>query len=178
MLKTFRVLSLLLDYPDEALLTSLEAIPGIVKAEGILSEREQVTLSDFLATVPQRDDLRGWQASYSGLFDTSTHENLYLFDFVYGESRDRGQAMVDLKESYQKTGLTLGADELPDYLPVFLEFAALQPTVNDALRLMKEVKPVLEVMQQKFEFRSHPYAPLIAICHALASREVKDDANV
>ena len=101
-----------------------------------------------------------------------------VFDFVYGESRDRGQAMVDLKESYQKTGLTLGADELPDYLPVFLEFAALQPTVTDALRLMKEVKPVLEVMQQKFEFRSHPYAPLIAICHALASREVKDDANV
>ena len=174
MLKTFQVLSRLLDYPSRDVLDALEEATRVVTEEGILMEKESGYLAQFLREVAQpyaeKDDLRSWQAQYSGLFDTSTHENLYLFDFVYGESRDRGQAMVDLKEAYTKTGLQLGNDELPDYLPVFLEFAALQPTVNDAYRLLAEVKPVLSVMEQKFQFRSHPYAPLISLIHSLSQR--------
>ena len=174
MLKTFQVLSRLLDYPSAELLESLTLGETIAREEGILNEQELGYLAQFLREVAgpfaEKGDLRSWQAQYSGLFDTSTHENLYLFDFVYGESRDRGQAMVDLKEAYTKTGLTLGNDELPDYLPVFLEFAALQPTANDAFRLLSEVKPVLSVMEQKFQFRSHPYAPLISLIHSLSQR--------
>lgn len=174
MLKTFQVLSRLLDYPSKEVMHALDEALAIVASEGILNDKESADLVRFMTDVAQpfaqKDDLRSWQAQYSGLFDTSTHENLYLFDFVYGESRDRGQAMVDLKEAYTKTGLEIGNDELPDYLPVFLEFAALQPSVNDAFRLLAEVKPVLTVMEQKFQFRSHPYAPLISLIYSLSQR--------
>ncbi len=171
MIATFRILSALLDYPDETLLENLGRISALVKEEGILNAKETALLGTFLESVPKKDDLRGWQAQYSGLFDTSTHENLYLFDFVYGESRDRGQAMVDLKDAYSKTGLVLGNDELPDYLPVFLEFAAMQPAPEDAFRLLREVEGVLSAMANKFEFRSHPYAPLIRLLHSLSARK-------
>ena len=67
------------------------------------------------------------EAAYVELFDRGRATSLHLFEHVHGDSRDRGPAMIDLQRTYEQAGLVSRRDELPDYLPVMLEFASTQP---------------------------------------------------
>ena len=124
MIQTYNILSLLLDYPTQQLWGSRGEVLPVLKAEGVLNGNMFDRVRSFLDYVTAFTDARSWQAAYSDLFDTSTKTNLYLFDMVYGTSRDRGQAMVDLKEEYLRAGLMPAEDELPDYLPMYLQYVA------------------------------------------------------
>ena len=106
MIQTYNILSLLLDYPTAELWNSRDEVLPVLTAEGVLSEKVLDGVRSFLDYVATFADARSWQAAYSDLFDTSTKTNLYLFDMVYGTSRDRGQAMVDLKEEYLRAPKT------------------------------------------------------------------------
>lgn len=121
MINTYKILSLLLSYPSEELKEFLpEAVKELI-AEGLLGEEQMTGVLEF-AEHRSRQDLMDWQAEYVQLFDTGKAASLYLFEHLKGESKDRGQAMVDLMEHYRSRGMQLSASELPDYLPVFLEF--------------------------------------------------------
>ena len=121
MIQTYNILSLLLDYPTAELWNSRDEVLPVLTAEGVLSGNMLDSVRSFLDYVTAFTEARSWQAAYSDLFDTSTKTNLYLFDMVYGTSRDRGQAMVDLKEEYLRAGLMPAENELPDYLPMYLQ---------------------------------------------------------
>ncbi|MDR5663902.1 nitrate reductase molybdenum cofactor assembly chaperone, partial [Burkholderia cenocepacia] len=101
-------------------------------------------LDRFFAYVRERD-LLTLQENYVGLFDRGRATSLYLFEHVHGESRDRGQAMVDLLQMYERHGLFLNPGELPDYLPVFLEYLSRLPA-PDACKLLAETGEILRAL--------------------------------
>lgn len=168
MIKTYNILSVLLDYPSKDLWESLAEAKPLLTADGMLSKTDLSAVDRFLDYAHGFPDLHSWQADYSALFDTSTKTNLYLFDFVYGTSKDRGQAMVDLTEEYLRAGLMPDEHELPDYLPMYLQYVANMDSRQEAYAAMNDIHGVLTHMKQKFEEERHPYAPLIDIVESLS----------
>ena len=124
MQNTYKILSLLLDYPNEDVKENLSGLKRVIEEENGLDKAQSNLLSQFLDPI-QSITLSDWQMLYVQQFDFSSSTNLYLFDHVYGDSRERGQAMVDLTEMYNKAGFMPCSDELPDYLPLFLEYLSL-----------------------------------------------------
>ncbi|WP_205189393.1 nitrate reductase molybdenum cofactor assembly chaperone, partial [Burkholderia sp. LMG 13014] len=141
---TYAALAALLDYPDEALVTALDSIDTHLLAHARLPKTVRAGLDQFLAYVRERD-LLTLQENYVGLFDRGRATSLYLFEHVHGESRDRGQAMVDLLQMYERHGLFLNQGELPDYLPVFLEYLSRLPA-PDARKLLAETGEILRAL--------------------------------
>ncbi|MCG5030943.1 nitrate reductase molybdenum cofactor assembly chaperone [Mesosutterella sp. OilRF-GAM-744-9] len=171
MLKTYRILSALLDYPSEETWKAGGLVGPLLAEEGVLNAGQQGCIGQFLAWSGSFPDLRSWQQAYCSLFDSAARESLYLFDLVYGENRERGQAMVDLRETYEKSGMIAADSELPDYLPLFLEYAASQPSNADALRMMGEVGGVLRVMERRFLESGNPYLPLVTVLRELSGAQ-------
>lgn len=167
MIQTYNILSLLLDYPTAELWNSRGEVLPVLTAEGVLSDKVLDGVRSFLDYVATFVDVRSWQAAYSDLFDTSTKTNLYLFDMVYGTNRDRGQAMVDLKEEYLRAGLMPAEDELPDYLPMYLQYVANMDSKTEAHAAIDDIRGVLTKMDERFAKEQHPYEPLIAVLKEL-----------
>ena len=167
MIQTYNILSLLLDYPTQQLWGSRGEVLPVLKAEGVRNGNMFDRVRSFLDYVTAFTDARSWQAAYSDLFDTSTKTNLYLFDMVYGTSRDRGQAMVDLKEEYLRAGLMPAEDELPDYLPMYLQYVANMDDAAKAHAAIDDIRGVLTKMDERFAKEQHPYEPLIAVLKEL-----------
>ena len=167
MIQTYNILSLLLDYPTETLWDNRNDILPTLTADDVLGEDALRSVQTFLDYVSAFANSRSWQAAYSDLFDTSTKTNLYLFDMVYGTSRDRGQAMVDLKEEYLKAGLMPVEDELPDYLPMYLQYVASMGSKTAAHAAMDDIRGVLSNMGDRFRTEQQPYEPLIALLKEL-----------
>ncbi|MBK8545617.1 MAG: nitrate reductase molybdenum cofactor assembly chaperone [Caulobacteraceae bacterium] len=119
-------------------------------------------------------DLYEAQARYVDLFDRTRSLSLQLYEHVHGESRDRGQAMVELLKLYSSRGLELTAKELPDHLPVFLEFLSMLPT-DEAAALLGEAAHVLEALRERLKKRRSPYARVFDILVALV--ETKRNAE-
>ncbi|MPM97996.1 Nitrate reductase molybdenum cofactor assembly chaperone NarJ [bioreactor metagenome] len=108
---------------------------------------------------------------YVQLFDFSTKTNLYLFDHVYGDSRERGQAMIDLTEMYVKSGFVPCSNELPDYLPLFLEYLSLLTNEEEGRQLLQRIAPIVENMKQSLEKRESPYGNLLQILCSLNEKK-------
>ncbi|MGL4440764.1 MAG: nitrate reductase molybdenum cofactor assembly chaperone, partial [Bosea sp. (in: a-proteobacteria)] len=125
-MKTLKVLSVLLTYPTPELLEAADELKAVLQREGVL-KRQALTGVLNLVDALVEGDLFDAQECYILLFDRTRSLSLHLFEHVHGESRDRGQAMVDLIKVYEDGGFTPTISELPDFLPLFLEFAAIQP---------------------------------------------------
>ena len=117
----FRALSALLSYPSRDMRQALPEIAEVVNAATLLASREQRGLLDLIDELV-RGDLLEAEERYVDLFDRGRALSLHLFEHLHGDSRDRGEAMVDLKRIYERAGFDLSARELPDYLPVVLEY--------------------------------------------------------
>jgi nitrate reductase delta subunit len=107
------------------------------------------------------------QATYIGLFDQSRSLSLHLFEHIHGESRDRGQAMVDLLAHYRSKGFDLATVELPDFLPLFLEFLSTQP-LGEARDLLGETVDIVSLLRARLQKRQSPYAAVLRAVEALA----------
>jgi nitrate reductase delta subunit len=123
---TFKALAALLAYPSDDLVAALPEILGILEGDRRLPRRVRADLAALVDELRSMDPLDA-QERYVATFDRGRAACLHLFEHVHGESRDRGQAMVDLKSMYERAGLVLAGHELPDYLPALLEFLSLQP---------------------------------------------------
>jgi len=159
---TYKILSLLLDYPTGELKDALPGLMAVIGEEGGLNQSQCAKLRQFLDYAMPLT-LADWQKHYVQLFDFTQNGNLYLFDHVYGDSRERGQAMVDLADMYMKSGFTPRPDELPDYLPLFLEYLSLLENPDDSGKLLKEVSAILENMKKALEKKETPYSFLLDI---------------
>ena len=172
-MKTLKVLSVLLSYPCKELAEAAGEIRGVLERENIVPPdlRQAIELLiDDLAT----RDLFDAQERYNLLFERTRSLSLYLFEHVHGESRDRGQAMVDLKSLYQEEGFQPAANELPDFIPMFLEFAATLPAA-EAIALVSEPAHVFAALKERLAKRQSPYGAVFSALIALAS--VRPDAK-
>jgi nitrate reductase delta subunit len=171
---TFKVLSALLVYPEQELMESLGEMAAVLEAEGALPKPERRALEVLMADLGS-SDLMDAQARYVALFDQSRSLSLHLYEHSHGESRDRGQAMVNLLNHYRANGLEPGTSELPDFLPLFLEFLSTQP-VNEALALLGQSVPVVALLRARLEKRGESYAAVFQAIEALASQRADEAA--
>ncbi|MGB5812661.1 MAG: nitrate reductase molybdenum cofactor assembly chaperone, partial [Polyangiales bacterium] len=123
---TLKVLSLLLTYPTTELLEGLPELKAALVDDAALGDRELKLVTRLIDDIG-RLDLYDAQERYVFLFDRTRTLSLHLFEHVHGESRDRGQAMVDLMAMYEADGFEIDAKELPDFLPMFLEYLSNKP---------------------------------------------------
>lgn len=171
---TLKILSILLAYPDE---TMHAALPEIRQAIAGLDEAgpAQRKLLDVLAGDIAALDVMEAQERYVYLFDRTRTLSLHLFEHVHGESRDRGQAMVDLLAMYEADGLEIDARELPDYLPLFLEYLSIKPA-PEAAELLSQVAHIAAALRERLKKRGSVYANAFAVLEDLASG--KPDARL
>ncbi|NCU10811.1 MAG: nitrate reductase molybdenum cofactor assembly chaperone [Sphingomonadaceae bacterium] len=163
---TLLVLSALLRYPDEAVRQAAPELATALTEDGLLSPEQRASLQPLLDTLASADLLDA-QERYVGLFDRGRAVSLHLFEHVHGESRDRGQAMVDLRDRYEAQGLEIAAKELPDYLPLFLEYLSVLPPAQAADELAQP-GVILSALAERLEERGTPYAAPMRILADLA----------
>jgi nitrate reductase delta subunit len=112
------------------------------------------------------------EVAYVELFDRGRATSLYLFEHVHGDSRDRGPAMIDLGQMYAKAGLLLKPDELPDYLPVMLEFISTQPR-REARNFLDEIGHLLNAIFAALQVRGSAYASVLGALLDMAGRKAQ-----
>ena len=163
---SLRALAWLLRYPDAELRAMAPALCEALRMEGALDSGR---LAEIDALVER---LRGLpalatEAEYVDLFDRSRRSALHLFEHVHGDSRDRGSAMVDLAQTYERAGLAFAGGELPDYLPVVLEFASTQPP-RQAKAFLQETAHLVRAVFTALVERGTAYASVLAAVLDLA----------
>lgn len=172
MTHTLRALSALLGYPSAALQENIPAVREALVAEAALPA-EAIARLDVLLRSFESEELLDLQGDYSGLFDSSRSVSLHLFEHVHGDNRDRGQAMVDLGQQYIDAGFMMEAAELPDFIPLFLEFLSWLST-ETAREWLGQPAHVFAVLEQRLRERDSAYA---AVFHALVALAGKPSAE-
>ncbi|MDP3841481.1 MAG: nitrate reductase molybdenum cofactor assembly chaperone [Oxalobacteraceae bacterium] len=158
----FQILSALLLYPEPALIENLPELESEL-AKTPLMHAPLRPLLDTLAA----DDLIKLQERYVTTFDRTPSHSLHLFEHIHGESRDRGQAMVDLMEEYKKHGLDMAGEDLPDFVPLFLEFLS-QVDEQEAARLLSDAIHVLAHIGRKLAANGSPYSGVFDVLQQLS----------
>ncbi|MEY5099286.1 MAG: nitrate reductase molybdenum cofactor assembly chaperone [Pseudomonadota bacterium] len=171
MAHSLRVLAHLLRYPDAQLRAHLGELSEALHAERALGAARLAELDALLQRLGEQDPL-SVESEYVELFDRGRSTALHLFEHVHGDSRDRGPAMIDLIQTYEQAGLLLSPDELPDHLPVVLEFASTQPP-QQAREFLGEIAHIVRVIFSALLKRSSPYASVLAAVLELAGEKVE-----
>jgi nitrate reductase molybdenum cofactor assembly chaperone NarJ/NarW len=154
---TWQVVSLLLDYPDEVLVSRAPMLRGVVAA---LPEAQRLPLVEVLDTLERRN-LTTLQQEYVDTFDVTRKCSLHLTYFTHGDTRRRGVALVEFKQAYRKAGVEFDTDaELPDHLCVVLEFGAVQDWAT-AWHLLTRHRVGIEVLRAGLAQRSSPWLPAL-----------------
>ncbi|MFY9329150.1 MAG: nitrate reductase molybdenum cofactor assembly chaperone [Georgfuchsia sp.] len=169
--RTLRVLAKLLGYPDAELRRHLPELRDALHGEGALSPALCSRLDELIDELTQADALDA-EAGYVELFDRGRATSLHLFEHVHGDSRERGPAMIDLAQTYEKAGLYLAPEELPDYLPAVLEFVSTQPP-QEARAFLAEMAHILNAIHTALQRRQSPYASVLGALLELAGEEVQ-----
>ncbi|MFB0711405.1 nitrate reductase molybdenum cofactor assembly chaperone [Buttiauxella noackiae] len=164
------VISRLLEYPDAALWQHQQELRDVLAEGGVLNLQQAAQLNDFITTLCSRDLLDA-QASYSELFDRGRATSLLLFEHVHGESRDRGQAMVNLMGQYEQAGMEIDSRELPDHLPLYLEYLS-QRDEAEARGGLQDVAPILALLAARLKQRESAYAALFDVLLGLSQSDV------
>ena len=178
MTATLKALSLLLTYPGEELRAALPDISRAIRAEKLIAEPQLSKLLSFIAELEGKD-IYDMQERYVLLFDRTRSLSLHLFEHVHGESRERGQAMVDLQQLYERHGLAIDARELPDYLPLFLEFLATLPLAEARVHL-DEILHIVGAVKERLRKRRSAYVTVFRAIEIVATgkAEAADIAEV
>lgn len=168
---TLRVLAALLSYPDAEVRRHLPEMGEILRRERALPP-DRVDELDALLVKLLRADPFDSEAEYVQLFDRGRGTSLHLFEHVHGDSRDRGPAMIDLAQTYEKAGLLLAPGELPDYLPAVLEFVSTQPP-REAKAFLGEMAHILGAIFGALQKRESPYASVLGALLELAGEKAE-----
>ena len=173
---TLKVLSVLLCYPNAELIQALPEIDAVVNEENLLATSQLATVKQLIHKF-QHTELLELQENYVALFDRGRALSLHLFEHLHGESRDRGQAMVDLMDMYQSHGFEINAHEVPDYIPLFLEFLAQRPPA-EAFELLGNTSAILQVLAERLEARDSLYYMLFDAMLLLAGKERANSGRI
>ncbi|RPE73070.1 respiratory nitrate reductase chaperone NarJ [Tibeticola sediminis] len=163
---TLRALARLLAYPDAYLRAQLDPLMAAIDAEAALSPSRRAELRALAADLLRRDPIEV-ESRYVETFDRGRSTSLHLFEHVHGDSRDRGPAMIDLRQTYERAGLDLASGELPDHLGVVLEFASTQPA-SVAKGFLAELGHIVNAIFSALMQKKSPYAAVMAAVLDLA----------
>lgn len=155
----YKITSALLEYPNQDLKSAIPEIAELLRSESVISEEERNILERFIQWMDAMD-VTELQASYVQTFDMTPEHSLHLTHHLFGDDRGRGPALIDLTEYYRGFGLEADAKELPDYLPLILEFASTLEDMEAKVFLGQTVK-VLTQLAANLETAESPYAPLV-----------------
>jgi nitrate reductase delta subunit len=172
-MKTFKILGLLMSYPEASRVSYLDECEAVLVQEQALPEKQLSNVLAFIAEL-KTADLYRMQEEYVATFDRGRSHCLHLFEHIHGESRDRGQAMVNLASAYEEKGLYIDRAELPDYLPLFLEFLSQCPE-DEAIALLAEPVDIIATIGARLEERGSAYTPLFDALVALS--KIKPDRD-
>ena len=167
--RSLRVMAALLDYPHAETRGYLPEMREILRSEGALSAARQAELDALIDSLAGADPLET-EANYVQLFDRGRSTSLHLFEHVHGDSRDRGPALIDLAQTYEKAGLYLAPGELPDYLPAVLEFVSTQPP-REARAFLGEMAHIFNALFSALQQRASPYASVLGALLELAGEK-------
>jgi nitrate reductase delta subunit len=159
-MKALKLIGVLLDYPADTLWQHREELLAATADPALLAKRRGA-LAGFVEGLLALDPMDA-QERWLGLFDRGRSMSLLLFEHIHGESRDRGQAMVDLIDSYRKNGFELASKELPDYLPLVLEYLSQRPA-EEIRDWLGHTGHILELLAARAIERESPYALLFEI---------------
>jgi nitrate reductase delta subunit len=168
MTPSLRALAALLTYPSAELLDAMPEIRAAIAADRLVpraDRRAAERLADELAA----SDLLEAQEAYVELFDRGRATSLHLFEHVHGDSRDRGQAMVDLKAVYARAGLAINVNELPDYLPAVLEYLSTRP-LDEVRDMLGDCAHILRAVGEALQRRGSAYAAVFGALLGIAGQ--------
>lgn len=169
-MQTFKALGALISYPTEELIAVLPEIRQVLADERLLSLETRDAL-DALIDRLSALDLLELQEIYVALFDRTRSLSLHLYEHVWGDARERGQAMVRLQTLYKLHGFSHTESELPDYLPLFCEFLSLIPE-KAARAFLSDAAAVIDTLSDRLVKRQSPYASVAIALVSLASKTV------
>lgn len=172
----FKAFSALLSYPTAEMRAALPEIVGLVRASPLVAPREREGLLGLIAEIG-RGDLLAAEERYVDLFDRGRALSLHLFEHLHGESRDRGSAMVDLKALYGRAGYDLVSRELPDYLPVVLEYLSLCE-LAEARGILGDCAHILKSIARSLIARQSGYAAVLQALIVIAGESAVDASSV
>jgi nitrate reductase delta subunit len=171
--RTLKALSALLTYPTAELRQACGEISEAIEKDTAISKSARDQLHQLLTELAT-GDLYDLQERYILLFDRTRSLSLHLFEHVHGESRDRGQAMIDLKAQYERANLLVSAAELPDFLPLFLEYLSTLPA-TEACETLGQPAHIFAAMAERLRKRQSSYESVFRALVALAAAKPKDD---
>jgi nitrate reductase delta subunit len=158
------------------MLEALPEIADVVRATALLRSREQRDLLDLIDELGHGDLLEA-EERYVDLFDRGRALSLHLFEHLHGDSRDRGTAMVDLKRIYERAGFELSARELPDYLPVLLEYLSCRG-LAEARAMLADCAHILTTIGRSLIARRSRYAAVVQALLVIAGENPIDASRV
>ncbi|MEO1139318.1 MAG: nitrate reductase molybdenum cofactor assembly chaperone [Pseudomonadota bacterium] len=172
--RTLKAFSLLLSYPTRELQHAMPEISAVLASDTRLTAAARRALRPLVEELSGRD-IYDLEEQFVLLFDRSRTLSLNLFEHVHGESRDRGGAMVSLVETYREGGFDPATSELPDHLPVLLEFLSTQPSLV-AQETLADAAHIFEALNARLARRDSPYSAVFASLIQLAGAKADKDA--
>ena len=171
-----RALSALLSYPRDDLRDALPEIADAINNSPLVAARERDGLMALIEELAAGDLLKA-EERYVELFDRGRATSLHLFEHLHGESRDRGEAMVALKRLYEHAGFELSTRELPDYLPVVLEYLSCRD-LAETHELLADCAHLLKAIARALMTRNSAYASVIQALLVIAGEAPLDIQSV
>jgi len=165
---TLRAIARLLSYPDVELREHLGELRDVLHAEGAITPSRLAEIDALIDGIVAQSDIDA-EADYVQLFDSGRRTSLHLFEHVHGDSRDRGPAMIDLAQTFEAAGLYLAEGEMPDHLPVVLEYASTQPP-REARDFLAEMAHIFNVIFSALDKRQSRYASVLGALIELAGQ--------
>jgi nitrate reductase delta subunit len=170
---SFKVLGLLMSYPKAEWLSHLEECSLLLVQEEFLPRKNLRAVLAFIEEL-KAADVYSLQEEYVATFDRGRSHSLHLFEHIHGESRDRGQAMVNLSDAYEEKGFAIDQAELPDYIPLFLEFLSQIP-LDEALELLGEPIDIMATIAARLKERDSSWSVLFQALVALSRIKPSQD---
>ena len=171
-----KAFSALLSYPSDEMRRALPEIAEIIQASPFVELRERRSLLDLINELGS-GELLAAEEHYVDLFDRGRALSLHLFEHLHGESRDRGEAMVELKQIYERAGFELSARELPDFLPVVLEYLSCRD-ITEAREMLADCAQILRTIGRALVARRSRYAAILQALIVIAGESPIDAAKV
>jgi nitrate reductase delta subunit len=160
-MRIYTILARLLDYPDTELMENLPGIIEMLKEDADVSEQELNALMRLISWM-QLHDLTGLQGDYVQTFDMTPENDLHLTHHLFGDNSGRGPALIDLSEHYKSSGLEMEKGEIPDFLPLILEYVSTLDEMQARVFLGDAAK-VIKVLADNLEKKESPYGRLLRI---------------
>jgi len=167
-MELLKVIGHLMNYPSAAIAENLGELALAISNSREISPDDRAGILEFMQALYD-GELMDAEVGYTGLFEQGRSLSLHLFEHVHGESRDRGQAMVDLMEEYSRHGFVIDARELPDYIPLFLEYLSYRPDL-EAREWLADMSHILALLAARLEERESPYSLLFKALLVIAGR--------